>query len=104
MSFRRLPTDREYWSRFCGRNGGLIEALDSIAIGFASPDRFEELLQSGVTGSKDATAELSKLSNDEWLAFNGFVEHFRRDWQSYFVETLYPAYFREVQRRAAPLA
>lgn len=101
MSFRGLPTRREQWSRFCGQHRALVEGLDSIAVAFSNPERFEELLQSGVTSSKDATAELTALSEEEWRLFNGFVDHFEHDWQSYFVETLYPAYFREGQRRAA---
>jgi hypothetical protein len=101
MAFRALPTRREYWSRFCGRRRAIIDRLDSIALVFSSPERFEELLQRGSTRSKDVAVELMALSDEEWSTFNEFVGHFRDDWQSHFVEMLYPAYFREVERRAS---
>lgn len=101
MAFKGIPTDRESWLRFCNDHQASIDALGSIAVAFSSAARFDELLQSGKTRSKEATAELVALSDEEWRIFDGFVEYYRHDWQTYFVQTLYPAYFREVERRAA---
>jgi hypothetical protein len=99
MTFTRLPTEREYWSRFCEVREAQISKLDAIAVAFTSPSRFEELLQIGVTRSAESAAELSRLSDEEWNQFSGFVTDFSNDWQSYFVASLYPAYFHEHQHR-----
>jgi len=101
MAFKKAGSSHDSWSSFRDEHRVSIEALDSIAVAFSSRARFDQLLQSGTTSSKDATAELTALSDEEWRVFDGLVEYYRHDWQSYFVQTLYPAYFREVERRAA---
>jgi hypothetical protein len=72
---------------------------DKIALAFSSPDRFEELLQSGETQSANASAGLFSLSKEDWQIFCDFMTDFGNNWQSYFVSTLYPEYFREHERR-----
>ena len=100
MAFSK--TTRQYWSQFCERHSFLVNKLPSLPIAFSNPDRFNDLLQRGETSAKDATERLSELSNEEWQAFEMFMKQYRNDWDTYFVETLFPAYFKEVERRVKP--
>lgn len=99
MAFRGLPNEREYWERFCRAHPELVSQLGRVGLAFTSPSRFEELLQAGSTRSRDDEVSLGALSDQEWELFAAFVSHYSMDWQSYFVRTLYPAYFREAEKR-----
>jgi hypothetical protein len=99
MSF--IKTRREYWERFCQSHASLIEKLPSLSLAFSSPERFDDLLQRGETASKDATATLSEIPASDWPTFQEFMRHYQNDWETYFVETLFIAYFKEVAKRGS---
>jgi hypothetical protein len=98
MSF--LRTRREYWAAFCQSHASLMEKLPTLSLAFSSPERFADLLQRGETSSKDATATLSGIPARDWPAFQEFVRRYEDDWETYFVETRFPAYFKESSRRS----
>lgn len=101
MGFKNLPSKHESWLRFCRHNQPLIDQLSAMKIAFDREERFDELLRTGTTNNKDSKVELASLSEEDWRSFDEFVASFRRYWQTYFVETLYSVYFREVKRRSA---
>jgi hypothetical protein len=99
MAFRRRHHRVAEWRAFCDRHQLVLRDLDSLGSAFASADRFEELLTQGRVASREGVVELSQLSCEEFRALRAFVGHFKVDWQSWFVATLYPAYFAECERR-----
>jgi len=99
MSFKRLPIERHQWERFCVAHSVLVGQLPSLAIALSTLARFEELLSRGHTESRQDAATLAALSEQECAVLCQFVNAFQRDWETYFVDTLYPAYFRELRRR-----
>ena len=99
VAFRSIGSEREQWKRFCEKNAGLLAALSHISLVFRTPARFEDLLQRGVTSSKDAEVTLQALSDSQWRSFVLFVDQYSDQWQTWFVESLYPAYFREAKCR-----
>ena len=99
MTFRRRHHRVAEWREFCGRHQQVLRDLQSLQSAFASADRFEELLARGRAANRDAVVELTQLSGEEFQALQAFVGHFKTDWQSWFVATLYPAYFAECERR-----
>ena len=97
MSF--LPTKRQSWEKFCQRHELLIDQLRDLRIAFTSSDRFDELLQRGETSAKAGTERLSALSHEDWRVFEEFMRYYTADRETYFVESRFPTYFREVARR-----
>ena len=100
MSFRRRHNQLTDWREFCIRHQAILRDLHRLQSAFASADRFEELLAQGRVANRDGVVELAQLSAEEFQALQAFVGHFKVDWQSWFVATLYPAYFVECDRRS----
>ena len=99
MAFRHKWTEHDRWERFCERHRALINQLVALQTAFTNPHRFEELLSVGSVQSINMNTRLSELSSAEWAVLTQVVEQFQNDWQSWFVATLYPAYYQELQRR-----
>jgi hypothetical protein len=99
MAFRRHPTLEEQWQAYCLQRRALLATLQRMVVAFSSSVRFADLLERGLVETKDQSIRLDSLSDDEWNTLLRFVTDYRREWETWFVETLYPAWFREVARR-----
>lgn len=99
MSFRRKTTETDQWRKFCHRHKTLIEQLPRLSPLFSSSSRFDEFLETGIYQSNLHQISMHCLTNEEWDVFLLFVEEYSKDWETYFVPTLYHAYFAENKRR-----
>lgn len=99
MSFKQNHSKHTDWRGFCQKHESLLIELPSIALALTNPDRFEELLERGSIKLGEETQDILGLSDLEFRALQEFVSRFKVDWQSWFVASLYPAYFRECERR-----
>ena len=76
-----------------------VSQLPRLAPVFATADRFDQFLQSGVYDDNNSLLTIMSLTDDEWPPFSLFVDQYSSDWQSYFTATLYVAYHREYDKR-----
>ncbi len=92
MSFRKLHNETDRWARFIALLSSSVQSLPSLQRSFASPSAFEDLLQNG-----DET--LSALDEPQWMHLNMIANRFADDWQSWFTREMYPAIYRQRERR-----
>lgn len=99
MSFRKSNNQSDQWRAFCTKHGRYVSQLSRLAPVFATADRFDQFLQSGVYDSDHGMLTIMSLTEDEWPPFASFVDQYAMDWQSYFANTMYVAYHREHGKR-----
>lgn len=100
MSFRRTTNETDQWRNFCRRQETLIDQLPRLTPLFFSSSKFDEFLETGSYQSDEQPISMSSLTNEEWDVFLLFVSEYSKDWETYFVPTLYHAYFAERNRRS----
>ncbi len=99
MSFRRSNNQTDQWRVFCTKHNRYVSQLPRLASVFATADRFDQFLQSGVYDGDGMMLTIMSLTDDEWLPFSLFVDQYSIDWQSYFTKTMYVAYCDEHDKR-----
>ncbi len=99
MSFRRLQSQFEQWSAFLAANVDSTAGLSRLSAQLASADRFDDLLQRGVSDAGDSIVELSSLDELEWAFLKSLVERYSMEWESYFDPLIYVGYHQEKDRR-----
>ena len=99
MSFRRLPNKTEQWRNFCDKHRNQVDQLPRLASLFSSAQRFDEFLQNGIFVHGKDVITIMSLTDAEWVPFVILVDHYSRDWESYFTETEYRGYFTEYNQR-----
>lgn len=99
MSFRKRENTTDQWRAFCNKHDRYLSQLPRLAPVFATADRFDQFLQSGVFGNDDVMLTIMSLTDDEWPPFCLFVDQYSIDWQSYFTDTMYVAYHCEHGKR-----
>ena len=101
MSFRRKSNLTTQWRLFVARHADNVAELQRLTYWLETPDRFDDLLQHGNLMLENSPASLTDLSAREWRHFQAIVDSYSNDWQSYFVRTMYVAYYAEHDRRSA---
>ncbi|WP_286764416.1 MULTISPECIES: hypothetical protein [Rhodopirellula] len=101
VSFRRKSNLNTQWRQFVARHADAVAELQRLAYWLETPDRFDDLLQHGNLVLEDSPASLNDLSAREWQHLRTIVASYSVDWQSYFVRTMYVAYYAEHDRRCA---
>jgi hypothetical protein len=99
MSFRKANNKSDRWRAFCIKHDRFLSQLPRLASVFATADRFDQFLQSGVYDGGETVLAIISLTDDEWPPFSLFVDQYSIDWQSYFTDTMYVAYHREYDKR-----
>ncbi len=99
MSFRKPNNQTDQWRAFCSKHDRYLSQLSRLAPVFATADRFDQFLQSGVYDDDNTILTIMSLTDDEWPPFSLFVDQYSIDWQSYFTATMYVAYHREHDNR-----
>jgi hypothetical protein len=99
MSFRKSNNHADLWRAFCARHERYVSQLPRLASVFATADRFDQFLQTGVYAGDEGMLTIMSLTNDEWPPFSLFVDQYSIDWQSYFTNTMHVAYYREHDSR-----
>lgn len=100
MSFRRTINESDQWRQYCRRHETLINQLSRLAPLFSSSSNFEAFLETGSFQSNEQQILMSGLTDEEWSVFRLFVTEYSKDWETYFVSTLYHAYFTELEHRS----
>ena len=100
MSFRRKSNLTSQWRSFVAQHADDVAELRRLSHWLETPDRFDGLLQQGNCVLENSTASLTDLSAREWQHFQAIVDSYSTHWQSYFVRTMYVAYYAERDRRA----
>jgi hypothetical protein len=99
MSFRKSNNQADQWRSFCAKHDRYVSQLPRLSSVLATADRFDQFLQSGVDAGNEGMLTIMSLTDDEWPPFSLFVDQYSIDWQSYFTNTVYVAYFREHDSR-----
>ena len=99
MSFRKSKNEIDYWRAFCVKHDRYVSQLPRLAPVFADASRFDQFLQSGVYQTNDTRLTIMSLTGAEWTPFSLFVDEYSNDWESYFADTMYVAYYRERDQR-----
>ena len=99
MSFRKSNNQTHQWRAFCAKHNRYVSQLPRLVSVFATADRFDQFLQSGVCDGDNGMLTIMSLTDDEWPPFSLFVDQYSIDWQSYFTDTIYVAYHRELDTR-----
>ena len=99
MSYRKSNNQTDQWRAFCTKHDRYLSHLPRLASVFATADRFDHFLQSGLYDGDDLMLTIMSLTDDEWVPFSLFVDQYSIDWQSYFTNTMYVAYHREHDSR-----
>jgi hypothetical protein len=99
MSFRKSNNQADQWRAYCARHDRYVSQLHRLAAVFATADRFDQFLQLGVYAGNEGMLTIMSLTDDEWPPFSLFVDQYSIDWQSYFTNTMYVAYYREHDSR-----
>ena len=99
MSFRKSKNVTDQWRAFCKKHDRYVSQLPRLSRVLSTADRFDQFLQSGVYGDDDAMLTITSLTGDEWPPFSLFVDQYSIDWQSYFTNTMYVAYYHEHGKR-----
>ncbi len=92
MSFRQSHNETDRWGRFLAPLSTSVQSLPSLQRSFASPSALEYLLQNG-------DEALSALDEAQWMHLNMIANRFADDWQSWFTCEMYPAIYRQRERR-----
>lgn len=99
MSFRNSNNQADQWRAFCAKHDRYVSQLQRLNCVFATSDRFDQFLQTGVYADNKGLLTIMSLTDEEWPPFSLFVDQYSIDWQSYFTDTMYVAYYREHDSR-----
>ena len=84
----------------------LLQKTRSVFVSVASvrrrvstADHFDQFLQTGVFHGDETVLSIMSLTDEEWVPFSLFVDQYSVDWESYFADTMYVAYFQEHDKR-----
>ncbi|MCC9602247.1 thioredoxin family protein [Stieleria sp. JC731] len=99
MTFRKSSNQTDQWRAFCAKHDRYVSQLPRLVSVFATADRFDQFLQSGVYDDANSILTIMSLTDDEWVPFSLFVDQYSTDYQSYFTDTMYVAYHREHDQR-----